>query len=112
MVRKRKDERAPLGRFLVRIHDAIKSANGNCWTQQEIANKVGISHRAYSEYLRGNVEPVGMVAILRLLALLPNHEMLALMEDFREVVSREIDAWSEQVGSNPNETDDEIDPQS
>ncbi len=112
MARKRKDERAPLGRFLVKIHDAIKSADGIGWTQQEIAHKVGISHRAYSEYLRGNVEPVGMVAVLRLLALLPDYEMLALMEEFREVVSREIDSWNEVGEPNTDDSNDEIGPQS
>ncbi len=53
-------------------------------TQDDMAKKIGISKRAYSEYYRGNNKPLGMKVLLRMLNKLPNDEIITVVRMWQE----------------------------
>ena len=53
-------------------------------TQDDMAKKIGISKRAYSEYYRGNNKPLGMKVLLRMLNKLTNDEIITVVRMWQE----------------------------
>lgn len=53
-------------------------------TQDNMAKKIGISKRAYSEYYRGNNKPLGMKVLLRMLNKLTNDEIITVVRMWQE----------------------------
>lgn len=53
-------------------------------TQDDMAKKIGISKRAYSEYYRGNNKPLGMKVLLRMLNKLTNDEIITVVRMWKE----------------------------
>ncbi|WP_180727647.1 helix-turn-helix domain-containing protein [Paraburkholderia largidicola] len=53
-------------------------------TQKEMAARIGVSSRAYSEYQTGTNCPLGMKALLRLLNGLSDREIVRLVREYRD----------------------------
>lgn len=74
----------PLPALIRRIHHLLEAAEGNRITQEEMAGRLGISVRTYVEYLRGTHAPIGMRALLDMLALLQEQELIRVMNEWKE----------------------------
>ncbi len=54
-------------------------------TQQDMAERLGISKRTYVEYLRGTNKPLGMTVVLDLLCELKEEEQVRVLKTWREL---------------------------
>lgn len=50
---------------------------------REMASRIGVSSRTYTEYARGTNEPLAMKAILNLLSGLADEEIVKIVRDWR-----------------------------
>lgn len=65
------DEKRPafkLHQMLFQLHSKIEHKECQHISRGKMAERLGVSSRAYTEYLRGTNEPLAMKALLRLLA--------------------------------------------
>lgn len=62
----------------------IEVKNTNRITQQEMADRLGISKRTYVEYMRGTNRPKGMIVLLDLLCELSEEELVTLLKHWKE----------------------------
>jgi predicted XRE-type DNA-binding protein len=54
-------------------------------THADMATLIGVSKRTFSEWMRdGGTAPVAMDAILSMLSMLPNEDVLKIVENWRE----------------------------
>lgn len=77
--------RPTIGGLLREAHHRVEAKEQARVSQAEMAHRLGISPRTYAEYLRGTNAPLGMGAVLRLLAQLPDKEMVVVVR-----------AWAQQ----------------
>lgn len=68
----------PIIQIIKKIHHMIEVKNTNRITQQEMADRLGISKRTYVEYMRGTNRPKGMIVLLDLLCELSEEELVTL----------------------------------
>lgn len=87
------DPAAALSRLLRELHHRIEANEGARISQSAMAERLGISARTYVEYLRGTNSPVGMRAVLTLLAMLDEQELAQVIKHWR--VARQSDADQE-----------------
>ena len=67
------------------IHSFVESKRkGKKIKQESMANELGISHRAYSEYYRGKNQPLAMKVLLRMLNKLNDKEILQVVRMWKE----------------------------
>jgi len=50
----------------------------------DMSDRLGISYRTYTEYLRGKNEPKAMKAVLNLLSQLEDNEIIAVVKTWKE----------------------------
>lgn len=79
----RAEDPSPLPAFIRRIHHLLEAAEGRRITQEEMARRLGVSSRTYVEYLRGTHAPLGMRALLDMLALLGNDELVRVVGEWK-----------------------------
>lgn len=74
---------APLRELLRRIHHVIEAAERRRISRAEMAGRLEISARTYLEYLRGTHAPLGMRAVLDMLAMLNDGDLVAVVSEWR-----------------------------
>lgn len=67
--------------LLASAHHLAEANESRRITQAEMAERIGVSGRAYAEYLRGR-EPVGMTAFAKLLSMLTDEQLVSVMRQF------------------------------
>lgn len=65
-------------------HHLIEAKEKRRITQVEMAQRVGVGHRTYLEYQRGTNAPLAMKALLNLLSLLDDDEIVKVVREWRE----------------------------
>lgn len=87
MLHKDKGERSALAKMLSEMHERIENREQRRIVQKEMAKRLGLSLRAYSEYIRGNAEPLALIAAFRFLAMLSDQDALEILERWRQDVA-------------------------
>lgn len=65
-----------LSQMLYKIHKLIEAKELKVITQKEMATRLGVSKRAYMEWLRQTNEPMGMKAMLDMLNMLNDDDLI------------------------------------
>ena len=74
----------PFKTLLRHIHHLIEAKHARRITQKEMAQKLEISHRTYTEYLRGTNQPMGMLALLDLLCELEPDDQIKVLSRWKK----------------------------
>jgi putative transcriptional regulator len=72
----------PLNEVLRGIHHMVEAGQRRRISQAEMARRLGISPRTYLEYLRGTHAPLAMRAILDMLAMLNDDDLIGTVRDW------------------------------
>ena len=75
----------PNRHILKQIHHLLEANSRMRITQQDMAERLGISKRTYVEYLRGTNKPLGMTVVLDLLCELEEEEQVRVLKTWREL---------------------------
>jgi len=67
------------------MHHLIEAQSRRRITQQEMAERLGISKRTYVEYLRGTNKPLGMTVVLDLLCELKEEDQVCVLRTWKEL---------------------------
>ncbi|MBN8169655.1 helix-turn-helix domain-containing protein [Burkholderia multivorans] len=78
---------ARLGAILREAHHRIEAAESGRISQAEMAARLGVSQRAYVDYLHGR-GPAGARVALDILAMLGEDEAVALLRRWREGIGK------------------------
>lgn len=73
-----------LKEFIRGAHALIEAREKKRITQEDMAGRVGVGYRTYMEYQRGTNAPLAMKAMLNLLALLEDQEIVRLVREWKE----------------------------
>jgi putative transcriptional regulator len=73
-----------LKKFIRGTHSLVEAKEKKRITQVEMAERVGVRYRTYAEYLRGVNAPLAMKALLNLLAMLDEEEVVKVVREWRE----------------------------
>jgi putative transcriptional regulator len=65
-------------------HHLIEAKEKKRITQVDMAQRIGVGHRTYLEYQRGTNAPLAMKALLNLLSLLDDGEVVKVVREWRE----------------------------
>lgn len=65
-------------------HSLVEAKEKKRITQVEMAERVGVGYRTYTEYQRGKNAPLAMKALLNLLAMLDEEEVVKVVREWRE----------------------------
>lgn len=65
-------------------HHLIEAKEKKRITQKDMAMRIGVGHRTYLEYQRGTNAPLAMKALLNLLSLLDDNEVMKVVREWRE----------------------------
>jgi len=65
-------------------HSLIEAKEKKRITQQDMAGRVGVGYRTYMEYQRGTNAPLAMKAILNLLTLLDDQEIVRVVREWND----------------------------
>jgi transcriptional regulator with XRE-family HTH domain len=65
-------------------HHLIEAKEKKRITQEDMAQRIGVGHRTYLEYQRGTNAPLAMKAILNLLNLLDDGEIVKVVREWDE----------------------------
>lgn len=65
-------------------HALIEAREKRRITQEDMASRVGVGYRTYMEYQRGTNAPLAMKAMLNLLALLEDQEIVRVVREWKE----------------------------
>jgi transcriptional regulator with XRE-family HTH domain len=63
-------------------HSLVEAREKKRITQEDMAGRVGVGYRTYLEYQRGTNAPLAMKALLNLLALLDDHEIVRVVREW------------------------------
>ncbi|MEX1222418.1 MAG: hypothetical protein WEA82_09945 [Idiomarina sp.] len=66
------------------VHHLIEAKEKGRITQEKMALKIGVGHRTYLEYQRGTNAPLAMKALLNLLNLLGDEEIIKVVREWQE----------------------------
>lgn len=69
-----------IAQILNKAHFLIQAKEVNKITQLEMGERLGISGRTYTEYLRGTNSPKAMKALLNLLAQLDDRDLVTIVK--------------------------------
>lgn len=76
--------------FVRQAHHLLEAGQGRRITRDEMAVRLGISRRTYTEYMRGVNQPLGMKALLDLLCQLGEREQVELLRRWRESKMKQL----------------------
>ncbi|ANB68088.1 transcriptional regulator [Aeromonas veronii] len=65
-------------------HHLIEAKEKRSITQLEMAQRIGVGHRTYMEYQRGTNAPLAMKALLNLISLLDDAELVKVVREWKE----------------------------
>lgn len=63
-------------------HSLVEAREKKRITQEDMAHRVGVGYRTYMEYERGTNAPLAMKAMLNLLVLLDDQEILRVVREW------------------------------
>lgn len=63
-------------------HSLVEAKEKKRITQEKMARRIGVGHRTYLEYQRGTNAPLGMRALLNLLNLLDDAEIVRVVREW------------------------------
>ncbi len=63
-------------------HSLVEAKEKKRITQEKMARRIGVGHRTYLEYQRGTNAPLGMRALMNLLNLLDDAEIVRVVRDW------------------------------
>ncbi len=69
--------------FLRKVHYLIDAKEARSVPYHEMSERIGVSHRTYSEYMRGKNAPLAMSALLNLLSQLDGDTLVKLLEEWQ-----------------------------
>lgn len=72
-----------LNELICQAHYLVAAKEKGRITQSEMAYRVGVKGRTYSEYQRGNNAPLAMKALLNLLNLLDDSEIVTVVRGWK-----------------------------
>lgn len=73
-----------LKEFIRGAHSLIEARDKKRITQEDMAERIGVGYRTYMEYQRGTNAPLAMKALLNLLSLLEDQEIIRVVREWRE----------------------------
>lgn len=73
-----------LKEFIRGAHALIEAKEKKRITQEDMAGRIGVGHRTYMEYQRGTNAPLAMKALLNLLSLLDDQEIVRVVREWNE----------------------------
>lgn len=73
-----------LADIIRKAHHLLEAQECRRISAKEMANRIGVSFRTYTEYQRGTNEPLAMKAVLNILACLDNDEIIKIISTWRE----------------------------
>jgi predicted XRE-type DNA-binding protein len=106
------NNRSGIGETLAAIMFSLQRAANQRISYAAMASTVGVSQRAFAEWMRGAREPAAMEALLHMLSMLPDEEVLRVLSVWRarsqappgaltDVANQEIDkAAQDKVTTN------------
>lgn len=65
-------------------HSLIEAKEKRRLTQEEMASRIGVGHRTFMEYERGTNAPLAMKALLNLLVMLNDQEIVRVVREWSE----------------------------
>lgn len=65
-------------------HSLVEAREKKSITQLEMADRIGVGYRTYLEYQRGTNAPLAMKALLNLLAILDDQEVIRVVREWQE----------------------------
>lgn len=71
-------------------HSLIEAKEKKRITQEDMAGRVGVGYRTYLEYERGTNAPLAMKALLNLLTLLDDQEIVRVVREWNDKSESEI----------------------
>lgn len=77
-----------LKEFIRGAHALIEAREKKRITQEDMAGRVGVGYRTYMEYQRGTNAPLAMKAMLNLLALLEDQEIVRVVREWKEIAGK------------------------
>ena len=80
----------PTSDILRLIHHLLEAKQPGRITQQQMAERLEISKRTYTEYLRGTNKPMGMLVMLDLLSELDKDEIDRVLKHWRALKKRSV----------------------
>ena len=80
----------PTSDILRLIHHLLEAKQPGRITQQQMAERLEISKRTYTEYLRGTNKPMGMLVMLDLLSELDKEEIDRVLKHWRALKKRSV----------------------
>lgn len=78
-----------LKEILSDAHHRIEAKEKKRITQAQMAQRIGVAHRTYMEYQRGTNAPLAMKALLNLLIMLDDEELLKVVHEWRDATEDE-----------------------
>lgn len=73
-----------------KIHKLIEAKEIKTISQSDMAKRIGVSSRTYTEYSRGTNQPLGMKALLSMLAQLNDDDIVKIIKFWRENRDNEL----------------------
>ncbi|MBA4709287.1 helix-turn-helix domain-containing protein [Aquitalea aquatica] len=64
-------------------HSLVEAREKRRITQEEMAKRIGVGYRTYMEYQRGTNAPLAMKALLNLLSMLDDQEVVRVVSEWR-----------------------------
>ena len=80
-----------LKEFIRGVHHMIEAKEKNRITQEDMGGRIGVGHRTYMEYQRGTNTPLAMKAVLNLLGLLEDQEIVKVVREWNESAHKKSD---------------------
>jgi len=71
--------------LLNKLHRTVEANENKDITRDEMAKRIGVSGRAYTEYLRGVNQPLAMKALLKLLNQLDDDDIVKIVKMGKEI---------------------------
>lgn len=65
-------------------HHLIEAKDKKRITQEDMAQRIGVGHRTYLEYQRGTNAPLAMRALLNLLNMLDDNEIVKVVREWEQ----------------------------
>lgn len=65
-------------------HHLIEAKEKRRITQEDMASRIGVGHRTYLEYQRGTNAPLAMKALLNLLSMLDDGEIVKVVREWTQ----------------------------
>ncbi len=70
--------------LILKAHKLLEAKEIQDINYKDMASRIGVSQRTYTEYMRGNIQPKSMIAIMNLLTSLDDDDVLKVIKEWRK----------------------------